>query len=265
MLCELEKSELNIAAELYSKTYNVNNAAAASIIDGFADLVLAQKDGNKISDILCVSKFNIGDNNVVLLHGYACVDDKQNNAFHLLVQHAKSLALADNYIILSVDKLAAQDQQLGMVNTMSVRSLKREIKRNLWAKAEFDTVTAKKLIQHREKYINEKYPKFSLQQTAALMTFLYSQGISSAETDKAYALYFRTSDSLAVAELCAESDVDAWFLLEAMADHEGRNNVQLFLSENNTVFAGEGKRFNYASYSGSEIVNNNFYIGPMPK
>lgn len=263
MLCALEKSELNIAAQLYVNTYNVNEAAAAAVLEGFANTVLAQKDEGVITAVLCVSKFNMGDSAAALLHGAAYEDEKYKNQISALIQYAKDNVSADNYIIIDLDEKEIKNQE--NINTVSARVLTREIKRNLWAKADFDTVTAKKLIQHREKYIKEKYVKLSVQQTAALMTFLYSQGISSAETEKAYALYFRTPDSLAVAELYAETDVDAWFLLEAMADHEGRNTAQLILSENNTIFAGEGKRFKYAGYSGSEIEKNNIYIGPMPK
>lgn len=275
MLCNLDNSELNIAAELYARVYNVNVGAASAVVENFANIVLAQKDNTVINAILCAAKFNIGNNTVVLLHGAACNDytscqestDSQSSnmpvVINALMQYAKSTIKADNFIFVQANEALCECQNID--NQLGVRVLARDIKRNLWAKAEFDTITARKLCQYREKYISEKYPQLSLEQTAALLTCLYSQGITSAETSKAYALYFRTADSLRVVELYAQSDVDAWFLLEAMADHEGRSKAQLILSENNTIFAGEGKRVNYASYTNAQIENNNIYIGPMPK
>ena len=70
---------------------------------------------------------------------------------------------------------AALLQDKGFARAFALRCLPREVARNLWSQAEFDSVTAKKLCELREKFWPDTV-QFTPERMAVVLWDLYSRG-----------------------------------------------------------------------------------------
>ena len=132
-------------------------------------------------------------------------------------------------------------EKLGFNSKTYLRTFTTTIKRNLWARADFDIVTASRFKLIRDKFKEDEIVHFSPKGYEKLAENIYTSGGSTAETDKAYAVYFFDKDKLIVRELFAASTKDAQLLLEAISDRTGISTAQVSLSQNSNLFIGEGK------------------------
>lgn len=261
MLCILETHEKLACVNLMSTAFAQQANLSELALNDFAQTVFAFKENEKIISIVCAANVSSNGKNGHYLFGGATVPEFQNNGYFTQVLTFAKSNLKGDFIFVLQNEHDEFYKKLGFENAFAMRKTSREIKRNLWAVAEFDTVTAKKLSTLRQKYILNNF--IIPEKPTALLTGLYSQGITSAETSNAYALYYRQKETLEVVELYAETDNDAMYLLEAMANHEGRNFANIFLSNDNTVFAGEGRKFFAGMACGNFENLKNIYQGPM--
>lgn len=132
----------------------------------------------------------------------------------------------------------------GFEKAFSKRVLRRPVRNNLWAQAEFDTVTAKGLQQLRRKYAPNAVELNAAGYTAVL-TDLYSLGITSVCTDEGYGLFFKKGNEMRFVELFAESDRAAVALLEAARQKTSAEDAVLELGESQMLFLGEGAARDY--------------------
>ena len=75
----------------------------------------------------------------------------------------------------------------------------------MWSQAEFDSVTAKKLCELRERFWPDTV-QFSPERMAVVLGDLYSAGATIVSTEQAYGIYFRKEDTLYFVELQADND-----------------------------------------------------------
>ena len=79
---------------------------------------------------------------------------------------------------------------------------------------EFDSVTAKKLCELRERFWPDTV-QFSPERMAVVLGDRYSAGATIVSTEQAYGIYFRKEDTLYFVELQADNDRAAEVLMEA--------------------------------------------------
>ena len=132
---------------------------------------------------------------------------------------------------------AALLENKGFQRAFALRCLPREVSRNLWSQAEFDSVTAR------------FYPdtvQFPPEQMAVVLTDLYARGATIVSSEKGYGIYFRREDTLYFVELMAEDDRSAEVLMEAAREKEvivERAVITVGAAQN--LFLGEGTRQDY--------------------
>ena len=147
-----------------------------------------------------------------------------------------------------VDYLCAQQKLLenkGFQRAFALRCLPREVSRNLWSQAEFDSVTARKLCELRERFYPDTV-QFPPEQMAVVLTDLYARGATIVSSEKGYGIYFRREDTLYFVELMAEDDRSAEVLMEAAREKEvivERAVITVGAAQN--LFLGEGTRQDY--------------------
>ena len=149
-----------------------------------------------------------------------------------------------------VDYLCAQEQAAllenkGFQRAFALRCLPREVSRNLWSQAEFDSVTARKLCELRERFYPDTV-QFPPEQMAVVLTDLYARGATIVSSEKGYGIYFRREDTLYFVELMAEDDRSAEVLMEAAREKEvivERAVITVGAAQN--LFLGEGTRQDY--------------------
>ena len=140
---------------------------------------------------------------------------------------------------------AALLENKGFQRAFALRCLPREVSRNLWSQAEFDSVTARKLCELRERFYPDTV-QFPPEQMAVVLTDLYARGATIVSSEKGYGIYFRREDTLYFVELMAEDDRSAEVLMEAAREKEvivERAVITVGAAQN--LFLGEGTRQDY--------------------
>ena len=82
---------------------------------------------------------------------------------------------------------AALLENKGFQRAFALRCLPREVSRNLWSQAEFDSVTARKLCELRERFYPDTV-QFPPEQMAVVLTDLYARGATIVSSEKGYGI-----------------------------------------------------------------------------
>ena len=126
-----------------------------------------------------------------------------------------------------------------------LRCLPREVERNLWSQAEFDSVTAKKLCELRAQFWPDTV-QLPPAQMAVVLGDLYSRGATIVSNRDGYGIYFRKEDTLYFVEMMATGDRAAEVLMEAAREKEVIvEKAVITVGAAQTLFLGEGTRQEY--------------------
>ena len=140
---------------------------------------------------------------------------------------------------------AALLQDKGFAKAFALRCLSREVSRNLWSQAEFDTVTAKKLCELREQFWKDTV-QLSPERMAVVWQELYARGATIVSNEHGYGIYFRKEDTLYFVEMMADSDRAAEILMEAAREKEVIvEKAVITVGAAQPLFLGEGTRQEY--------------------
>lgn len=140
---------------------------------------------------------------------------------------------------------AALLQDKGFQWAFPLRCLPREVDRNLWSQAEFDTVTAKKLCELRARFWPDTV-QLPPEQMAVVLGDLYSRGATIVSNDNGYGIYFRKEDTLYFVEMMATGDRAAEILMEAAREKEVIvEKAVITVGAAQNLFLGEGTRQDY--------------------
>ena len=140
---------------------------------------------------------------------------------------------------------AALLENKGFQRAFALRCLPREVSRNLWSQAEFDSVTARKLCELRERFYPDTV-QFPPEQMAVVLTDLYARGATIVSNEKGYGIYFRREDTLYFVELMADDDRSAEVLMEAAREKEVIvEKAVITVGAAQNLFLGEGTRQEY--------------------
>lgn len=136
-------------------------------------------------------------------------------------------------------------QDKGFQKAFALRCLPREVERNLWSQAEFDSVTAKKLCELRAKYWPDTV-QLPPEQMGEVLRDLYSRGATIVSSERGYGIYFRREDTLYFVEMMAENDRAAEVLMEAAREKEVIvEKAVITVGAAQNLFLGEGTRQEY--------------------
>ena len=136
-------------------------------------------------------------------------------------------------------------QDKGFQKAFALRCLPREVERNLWSQAEFDSVTAKKLCELRAKYWPDTV-QLPPEPMGEVLRDLYSRGATIVSSEQGYGIYFRREDTLYFVEMMAENDRAAEVLMEAAREKEVIvEKAVITVGAAQNLFLGEGTRQEY--------------------
>ena len=145
----------------------------------------------------------------------------------------------------SGNEQAALLQDKGFARAFALRCLSREVDRNLWSQADFDSVTAKKLCELRQRFWSDTV-QLSPDRMAVVLGDLYSRGATIVSSEQGYGIYFRKEDTLYFVEMMAEDDRSAEKLMEAAREKEVIvEKAVITVGAAQTLFLGEGTRQDY--------------------
>lgn len=147
-------------------------------------------------------------------------------------------------IIPETSRTAEQLRGMQFQDTFALRFLRRTVPRNLWASAEFDAMTVRRLMDTRVYYQPGciTLPQSSMNEVVAQ---LYRRGATIVSNRRGYGIYYTHGDTMQFIELQADNDHSADILLQAAREHTGCEKAKLILTENQALYLGEGKRCRY--------------------
>lgn len=217
----------DFAMSLCDEIYIVreNNEIASMVITGI-DLTAGGKKGFYIYG-LCTWPEYQGKGYAKQLVNYVC-EEKLSAGYQFVLTQPAEKNLFEFY------------RKLGFDGTTYLRKAKVDIKKNLWATATFDAVTAGRFKEIRSKFSEDEVVHFSQKGYEKFAEYVYSEGGATAETENGYCLYYETEDKIVVRDMFAKTDRDAAMLLQAIRERCGKETAEVQLSQNSTLFLGEG-------------------------
>lgn len=217
------------------------------VFDQFAGLehtVLARENGQAIASI-CAIPVTLGRYKGVYLYGVNTRKDfRGRKVMDTLLRylHQKEAQAGMDFAVLVPAERSLFDYyaRYGYKTLFYRRQLDKPIALNLWAQAEFDSVTALRLRQLRARFLGEEVVCFAEKNHAAMLQSLYTAGATTVETEDGYGVFFQKGDLLTFAELAARDDRAANRILEACRQHTGARQAKIYLPRYGSVFLGEG-------------------------
>ena len=140
--------------------------------------------------------------------------------------------------------MADQLRNLQFEDAFPLRLLRRPIPHNLWARAEFDAMTARRLMDTRLYYQPGciTLPRSGMNE---IVSQLYHRGATIVSNKRGYGIYYQKGEELQFIELQADNDHSADVLLEAARERTGCEQASIILTENQSLYLGAGKRCGY--------------------
>lgn len=198
----------------------------ASMLMAIGDVKAGGKKGFYLYSA-CTAQSSRGKGYMHKLVEYACEDQKKQGREFCILQPAN-------------EGLFPFYESQGFNTKTYLRKCNINIKRNLWAKGDFDIVTASRFPELREKLCEDTLLHFDQKGYMKLAQYIYTFGGSTAESKEAYGVYYIENGQLIVKELFATASVYAMELLQAIREKTGIETATVYLSKDSNLFLGEG-------------------------
>jgi hypothetical protein len=238
----MQPSDLEAMKKLYSEQTGQSDAGAEQVIRHFAgtnNAYVAEENGAVTACAMAVP-VTLREKKGSYLYGLCGGDaETQNRLVDFICAEQKQRGAAFIVAVPQADQFAFYEPH-GFVRAFPMRCIKRAVQRNLWSQAEFDTVTAKRLCELRQKF----YPNsvcLDAERMAIVMSDLYARGMTLVANEAGYGVYFRKEETLYFMELMAQDDRAAVTLMEAAREKEVIvERAVIALGASQPLFAGEG-------------------------
>lgn len=251
MDCVARREEFPALAKLFADSFGGTEQFALSVLEGFAgegNVFTARQNGGCIA-LLCAVPVTLCGRKGAYYYGLTTRPDQRGGGVMTALMSGAEQELARRgaefaVLIPAGASLFEFYARRGFEKAFAKRVLRRGIRNNLWAQAEFDTITAKGMQTLRKTYAPGAVELNAAGYTAVL-TDLYSLGVTSVSSDEGYGLFFKKGEELRFVELFAASDRAAVALLEAARQKTSAEEAVLELGAGQTLFLGEGTPRDY--------------------
>lgn len=248
MIRLMQPGDLPAMEALWQEAFGTAERAKA-IIEKFAGVTHAwvdERDG-QVAAMLLTPPAQIGSHKGVYLCGLATAKNWRGKGLATeLLNHVADLLsqVGVEFIALIPEKesLYGFYEARGYQHAFARRTLEKPLTRNLWSRADFDSIPVHGLGSLRTQFC-PSIVQFTADSLTWVMTDLYARGITVVSNENGYGMYFREGDCLRFVELMANSDKAAICLLEAAREREVvAERAVLSVPDDSTLFLGEGRR-----------------------
>lgn len=247
-ICKATKQDLPALKQMWVSIFKDSHRFAdfAVNICDTEEIYLVKEEDTIVSMVVAGIDLFAGDKKGFYIYGLCTLPQYQGRGFaSRLVNYVCDTKTAQGYdfvLLQPVDEeMFGFYRKLGFDGTTYLRTATVEIKRNLWATASFDTVTAGRFKEARDKFTEDEIVHFSKKGYEKFAEYVYSEGGSTAETKDGYCLYYEMEDSVLVRDMFAKSTQHAILLLQAIRERCGKEIARIQISQNSQLFLGEGK------------------------
>ncbi len=248
MIRLMQPGDLPAMEALWQEAFGPDDQAK-EIIEKFAGVTHAwvnERDG-QIAGMLLAPPAQIDTHKGVYLCGLATAQSWRGKgvATELLQQVTdllKQVGVEFAALIPENDDLYGFYEKRGYQQAFARRVLEKPLHRNLWSRAEFDTVPVRAVSELRKQFCPQML-QVSAEAVAWTVSDLYRRGITMVSNENGYGLYFREEDCLRFVELMAKNDKAVQCLLEAAREKEVVAERAVFsVPAGGCLFMGEGVR-----------------------
>lgn len=248
------EQDLPALSALWQQVFGDEPAYSARVMREFAGLdnvYLDDEDG--VSAMLTAIPVRLSGRPGAYFYAAATAPDKRGQGrMTALLSHARNAQMQKGrgfaVLVPASESLRGFYAARGFEPAFSLRTVRRTIRRNLWAVADFDTITGVRFSQVRRRFAPDAVQLPDAAMTGQILQ-LYSKGATTVETSRGYGIYFEEGDTLRFVELFADSDADAQLLLEAARDRTGCERATITLAGTSELFLGEGQARPYGMAS----------------
>lgn len=269
MIRLMQPGDLPAMEALWQEAFGTEDNAK-EIIEKFAGITHAWVDEQEgqVASMLLTPPAQIGSHKGVYLCGLATAKKWRGKglATGLLNRVAELLSQVGVEFIALIpenEALFSFYESRGYQRAFARRTLEKPLSRNLWSRAEFDSVPVHALGSLRTQFC-PSVVQFSADSLTWELTDLYARGITVVSNENGYGMYFREGDCLRFVELMANSDKAVTCLLEAAREREVIAERAVFsISDDSTLFLGEGRRSDYGMirFLAEPFVLEGSYLG----
>ena len=236
---------------------------------GWENVYVAQPEGGPVSAMLCAVPVTLRGRRGAYFYALCTAPEARGKGLMsgLMEYAADALRAAGARFIVTIPAnagLFAFYEKRGFSRAFARRTFTRNVRRNLWAAAEFDTITVRSLLQLREKYAPNSV-LLGLDSFTEVLRDLYSLGVTVVSSPEGYGLFFRHWDTLRFIELFASGDRAAELLVQAAREKTGATQAQITLGAAQSIFPAEGRPADYGMirFLGESFDVSESYMGLM--
>lgn len=244
------------------------------VFDRFAGLdhTFLALEGDEVLASVCAVPVRLGRYHGVYIYGVNTRPDRRGQGvmeglLRFVHDSEKQSGAAFAALVPAGEKLFSYYEKFGYQTVFYRRALRRSVRNNLWAQADFDTITAPRLTQLRERFFHMDFVAFAQNPHAAMVQDLYTGGATTVETEGGYGVFFKTKDDvLEFKELAATDSAAANRLLEAARQQTGCAQALVYLPLESEVYLGEGgvqEPYGQLCWLGDAGVLRDPYMGLM--
>ncbi|MGN0975573.1 MAG: GNAT family N-acetyltransferase [Gemmiger sp.] len=215
---------------------------------GLENILLVTADEKPVS-MLCAVPVTLGQRHGALFCGMATLPEWRGRGLmtKLLSGCLQAFAATGSDFVVAVPgsaKAAAKLAEQGFQNAFPMRIVRHDIASNLWAQAEFDNMTVRRMLETRARYqpLCVELPEENM---IHVFEELYHRGITLVSNQRGYGIYYEKGDTLQFLELQADNDHSADVLLEAARQKTGATHAMMMLGGSQPLYLGEGRRCGY--------------------
>ena len=215
------------------------------------DKIFLVEDAGEIIAAAAAIPITLDSKKGVYLYGLNTREDcRGKGVMQSLIEGVHSYSLSQGFefsvLIPATEKLFSYYEKFGYETKINRRLVQLNIKNNLWAVADFDTVTATRLSMLREKHIKGSIVTLVDNHHNAMMSDLYTGGATTIETADGYGVFFEIRGVAVFKEFSAKSDAAAIYILEAVRQKTRLEEAAIYIEETSELFLGQGEILPYA-------------------
>lgn len=235
-------------AENWRQAFGDGPAFTDFVFDRFAGLAhtFAAKDGEELIASICAVPVTMGKYDGIYLYGVNTRPDARGKGvMDGLLRHLHETEKENGaefaVLVPAGEKLFAYYEKYGYKTVFYRHHITRPIQNNVWAQADFDTITAPRLRALRHRFMETDMVEFKDPAHAAMVQDLYAGGATTVENEGGYGVFFQLDEeTLEFRELMAADNLAAGHLLEAARQRTGCRTANLFLPRYSEVYLGQG-------------------------
>lgn len=275
--CKAAPADRAGSCALMQQVFGDSEAFTGMVFDKFAGpgrVFLAREEAGAIAAILCavpVTMQGRRKENYTGAYFYAIATapaQRGKGIMSGLIEHACTELARQGASFVTLAPASAElfgfYEKRGFQKAFGRRVIERRVRHNLWAQADFDTVTAKHWQALRASYMPQGVA-LTPAGAVAVLTDLYSLGATIVSAGDGYGIYFTKGQTMRFIELFAEGDRAAERLMEAARERERAEQAVITLGAAQSLFLGEGaaKDYGMIRFLGHPFDVSESYMGNM--